>query len=95
MSEERGKLLRLLIIHLGAESENSIELLATLTHSLTNFHKIEEKRNDRKDRGDTFDDEKLEQREQRKSKDRKQQKKQQQHIPAQHRAKLIILGYKP
>lgn len=38
VSEERGKLLWLLIIHLGTRSENSIELLATLTHSLTNFH---------------------------------------------------------
>lgn len=28
----------MLIIHLGTGSENSIELLATLTHSLTNFH---------------------------------------------------------
>lgn len=39
VSEERGKLLRSLIIHLGTGSEISIELLATLTHSLTNFHK--------------------------------------------------------
>lgn len=39
VSEERGKLLQSLIIHLGTRSENSIELLATLTHSLTNFHK--------------------------------------------------------
>lgn len=31
----------MLIIPLGHKGENSIELLATLTHSLTNFHKIE------------------------------------------------------
>lgn len=41
MSEDWGKLLALLIIPLGHKGENSIELLATLTHSLTNFHKIE------------------------------------------------------
>ncbi len=46
-----------LIIHMGIiwESEISIESIATLTQSLTNFHKTEEKKSSRKgekDRGD-------------------------------------------
>lgn len=51
MSEDWGKLLGLLIIPQGHKGENSIELLATLTHSLTNFHKIE-KRDEKKDTAD-------------------------------------------